>query len=65
MAGEQEAQDNKPMDPQATINDVVNNVKSEGIFDQFRKECLEEFDSMVILNLICYLFCFLLHFHFY
>ena len=36
------------MDPQTTINDVVNNVKSEGIFDQFRKECLEEFENMVI-----------------
>ena len=53
MAGEQDAetaggiQNTNPMDPQATINDVVNNVKSEGIFDQFRKECLEEFDNMV------------------
>ena len=45
------------MDPQATINDVVSNVKSEGIFDQFRKECLEEFDNMVSFN---FLFCKLL-----
>lgn len=33
-------------DPQKTIDDVVNNVKSEGLFDQFRKECLEEFENM-------------------
>lgn len=36
-------------DPQKTIDDVVNNVKSEGLFDQFRKECLEEFENMVLL----------------
>ena len=32
-----------------TIGDVVNSVKSEGLFDQFRKECLEQFESMVII----------------
>ena len=31
---EQEAGSRSNMDPQITINDVVNNVKSEGIFDQ-------------------------------
>ncbi|XP_066929444.1 biorientation of chromosomes in cell division protein 1-like 1 [Clytia hemisphaerica] len=38
------------LDPQITINDVVNNVKSEGIFDQFRKECIEEFENMESFN---------------
>ncbi|XP_065649815.1 biorientation of chromosomes in cell division protein 1-like 1 isoform X2 [Hydra vulgaris] len=33
-------------EPQKSINDVVSSVKSEGLFDQFRKECLEEFDNM-------------------
>ena len=36
-------------DPQKTINDVVNNVKSEGIFDLFRKECLDEFENICLL----------------
>lgn len=42
-------QDNMPTmeDPQTTINEVINSVKSEGLFDQFRKECLEEFENMV------------------
>jgi len=43
------AGESSSLDPQKTINDVVNNVKSEGIFDQFRKECLEEFENMVII----------------
>ena len=34
-------------EPQKSINEVVSSVKSEGLFDQFRKECLEEFDNMV------------------
>lgn len=32
------------MDVTEAINNVVNSVKSDGLFDQFRKECLEEFE---------------------
>lgn len=34
-------------DPNKVADEVVNNLKSQGLFDQFRKECLEEFEHLV------------------
>ena len=37
-------------DPSKVADEVVNNLKSQGLFDQFRKECLEELEHLVTLN---------------
>ena len=34
-------------DPNKVADEVVNNLKSQGLFDQFRKECLEELEHQV------------------
>ena len=34
-------------DPNKVAEEVVNNLKSQGLFDQFRKECLEELENVV------------------
>lgn len=34
-------------DPSKVADEVVNNLKSQGLFDQFRKECLEELEHLV------------------
>ena len=34
-------------DPNKVAEEVVNNLKSQGLFDQFRKECLEELEHLV------------------
>ena len=34
-------------DPNKVADEVVNNLKSQGLFDQFRKECLEELEHLV------------------
>lgn len=39
-----------PGDPKL-IEDVVNRLKSQGIFDQFRKECLADVDTKVNIKL--------------
>ena len=39
--------DDDQKDTQA-INSVINKVKSQGLFDQFRKECLADVDTKVI-----------------
>lgn len=63
--GDEAAQSYVTMDPQTTINEVVNSVKSEGLFDQFRKECLEEFENMVLsfyfFNVFFLPYCILSH----
>ena len=44
------------MDVTEAINNVVNSVKSDGLFDQFRKECLEEFERRVFSLLANFFF---------
>lgn len=46
---EQENLEDSPKDNEA-IQQVINKVKSQGLFDQFRKECLADVDTKVNLK---------------
>lgn len=39
-------------DPNRVAEEVVNSLKSQGLFDHFRKECLDEVENMVICFLL-------------
>ncbi|ESO96858.1 hypothetical protein LOTGIDRAFT_57578, partial [Lottia gigantea] len=34
-----------PEPDKAAVHDIINNIKSQGVFDQFRKECLADVDT--------------------
>jgi len=44
-------------DDSKLVNDVVDRLKKQGLFDKFRKECMADVDTKVIFELNCDSYC--------
>lgn len=45
-----------PGDP-ILIRDIISQLKSQGVFDQFRKECISDVDTKVSSQVLIFLLC--------